>query len=98
MRRSDFHFDLPDELIAQMPLAERTASRLLCLNKTTGELADKQFADIESLLQPNDLLVLNNTKVINRVNESKEYLTKQKRTFAELILGKYRLRHIRLST
>jgi len=64
MRRSDFHFDLPDELIAQMPLAERTASRLLCLNKTTGELADKQFADIESLLQPNDLLVLNNTKVI----------------------------------
>ena len=64
MRRSDFHFDLPETLIAQQPLAERTASRLLCCDRVSGELADRQFADIEELLQPNDLLVLNNTKVI----------------------------------
>lgn len=64
MRRSDFHFDLPDDLIAQQPLAERTASRLLCVSKADGGLADRQFADIEALLNPGDLLVLNNTKVI----------------------------------
>lgn len=64
MRRSDFYFDLPDELIAQVPLAQRTASRLLCLDKATAVLSDRSFADIEELLKPNDLLVLNNTKVI----------------------------------
>ena len=64
MLRSDFHFDLPEELIAQQPLAERTASRLLCLSKSDGAVTDKQFADIEQLLAPGDLLVLNNTKVI----------------------------------
>lgn len=64
MHRSDFHFDLPEALIAQQPLAERTASLLLCCDKATGAVADKHFADIEQLLQPNDLLVLNNTKVI----------------------------------
>ena len=64
MRRSDFHFDLPDDLIAQYPLAERRASRLLCLDKVTGDQEDRQFADLPSLLRPNDLLVFNNTRVI----------------------------------
>lgn len=61
---SDFHFDLPEALIAQYPAAKRTGSRLLCLDRQTGELAHRQFPDLIDLLQPNDLLVLNNTKVI----------------------------------
>jgi len=64
MRRSDFHFELPDELIAQYPLAERCASRLLVVGRKGGELVDQQFSDFLSLLRPNDLLVFNNTKVI----------------------------------
>jgi len=63
MRRSDFNFELPPELIAQHPLAERTASRLLTL--LTGEMpCDRQFQDIADLLRPGDLLVMNNTRVI----------------------------------
>lgn len=64
MRRTDFHFDLPPELIAQQPLAERTASRLLCLDGASGALADRQFADLPDLLEPGDLLVFNDTRVI----------------------------------
>ena len=64
MRRSDFHFNLPDALIAQYPLAERRASRLLVLGRVTGQVADQQFTDLPSLLRPNDLLVFNNTRVI----------------------------------
>lgn len=63
MRRSDFHFDLPSELIAQHPLPERTASRLLTLLAGVGE-EDRLFPDIVGLLQPGDLLVMNNTRVI----------------------------------
>ena len=64
MKRSDFHFHLPEELIAQYPSAERSASRLLCLNGDNGELADMQFLQLPELLQPGDLLVFNNTRVI----------------------------------
>ncbi|WP_163144679.1 S-adenosylmethionine:tRNA ribosyltransferase-isomerase, partial [Arhodomonas sp. KWT] len=64
MDRSDFHFELPDELIASRPLAERTASRLLCLDGETGAVADRRFTDIAGLLAPGDLLVLNDTRVI----------------------------------
>lgn len=64
MKRTDFQFDLPNELIAQFPCSERTASRLLSLNGDSGELKDLQFIDFISLLKPNDLLVFNNTKVI----------------------------------
>jgi S-adenosylmethionine:tRNA ribosyltransferase-isomerase len=59
---SAFDFDLPPELIAQAPATERTASRLLDLSGTTIE--DKYFRDIEGLLNPGDLLVFNDTKVI----------------------------------
>ncbi|MCG8669428.1 MAG: tRNA preQ1(34) S-adenosylmethionine ribosyltransferase-isomerase QueA [Pseudomonadales bacterium] len=64
MKRSDFHFDLPEELIASFPAEQRSGSRLLCLDRFTGDVSDRQFVDIESLLQPGDLLVFNNTKVI----------------------------------
>lgn len=64
MRRSDFHFDLPSELIAQFPLPERSASRLLCLDGASGALADRQFRELPDLLSPNDLLVFNNTRVV----------------------------------
>ena len=64
MRRADFHFDLPPELIAQHPLAERGASRLLTLDGASGALADRLFQDLPTLLQPGDLLVFNDTKVV----------------------------------
>lgn len=64
MRRSDFHFELPTELIAQYPLPERSASRLLYLDGPTGELRDGRFRDLPDLLRPEDLLVFNNTRVL----------------------------------
>ena len=64
MRRTDFHYDLPSELIAQVPLPERSASRLLCLDGVTGTLADRLFADLPTLLRANDLLVFNDTRVV----------------------------------
>ncbi len=64
MRIEDFDFDLPKELIAQTPLKNREESRLLILNRKTGEIAHKHFYDIIDYLNPGDTLVLNNTKVI----------------------------------
>lgn len=64
MKTSDFYFDLPEELIAQDPLEDRSASRLLVLNKETGEREHKIFKNIVDYLNPGDCLVLNNTKVI----------------------------------
>ncbi|WP_150047437.1 tRNA preQ1(34) S-adenosylmethionine ribosyltransferase-isomerase QueA [Methylomonas rhizoryzae] len=64
MKKSDFNYSLPPELIAQKPLAERSASRLLHLERHNGRIKDCQFSDFLSLLQPNDLLVFNDTKVI----------------------------------
>jgi S-adenosylmethionine:tRNA ribosyltransferase-isomerase len=60
---SDFNFHLPEELIAQAPLADRSASRLLQVERSTGHLSDRGFRDFPGLLRPDDLLVLNNTKV-----------------------------------
>lgn len=64
MLRSDFHFDLPPELIAQEPLPQRSASRLLVLEATSGALQDRVFSDLPELLHPHDLLVFNDTQVI----------------------------------
>jgi S-adenosylmethionine:tRNA ribosyltransferase-isomerase len=61
---SDFDYDLPPELIAQHPATERSASRLLHLDATTGAMRDRRFADIVELLDANDLLVVNDTRVI----------------------------------
>lgn len=64
MKKSDFYFDLPTELIAQDPLLKRSDSRLLFLNKNTGELEHHVFSEIVDYLHPGDCLVLNDTKVI----------------------------------
>ncbi|HAS6360677.1 TPA: tRNA preQ1(34) S-adenosylmethionine ribosyltransferase-isomerase QueA [Vibrio vulnificus] len=64
MQVSDFHFDLPDELIARYPQSERTASRLLQLNGNTGAVKDGSFKDVLELVQAGDLVVFNNTRVI----------------------------------
>ena len=64
LKKSDFYFELPEELIAQDPLEDRASSRLLVLNKETGETEHHVFRDILQYLVPGDCLVLNNTKVI----------------------------------
>ncbi|MBQ2861012.1 MAG: tRNA preQ1(34) S-adenosylmethionine ribosyltransferase-isomerase QueA [Peptococcaceae bacterium] len=64
MRTDDFNFDLPEELIAQHPLAQRDHSRLLVLDKTSGSITHKRFDDILDYLVPGDVLVINNTRVI----------------------------------
>lgn len=64
VKKSDFYFDLPQELIAQDPLMDRAASRLLMLDKKSGQIQDGIFTDVAGLLQAGDCLVLNNTKVI----------------------------------
>ena len=64
MRVEDFNYDLPEELIAQTPLKNRTASKLLVLDKVNGNIEHKTFADIIDLLDSNDVLVLNDTKVL----------------------------------
>ena len=64
MRRADFSYELPEELIAQTPLAERSASRLLTLDGRTGALAELSIRDLPELLRAGDLLVFNDTRVI----------------------------------
>ena len=64
MKKSDFYYDLPQELIAQTPLADRSSSRLLHVDRATGAREHLHFRDIKQFLRPGDCLVLNNTKVI----------------------------------
>lgn len=64
MKKSDFWFDLPDHLIARFPQAQRTASRLLHLNRHTGAITHQQFPSVLDALRKGDLLVFNNTRVI----------------------------------
>ncbi|CCY71457.1 s-adenosylmethionine:tRNA ribosyltransferase-isomerase [Clostridium sp. CAG:921] len=64
MKTSDFYYDLPHELIAQTPLKNRAKSRMLLLDKKTGEMEDKIFEDIVDYIKPGDTLVLNDTKVL----------------------------------
>ncbi|MBC1756973.1 tRNA preQ1(34) S-adenosylmethionine ribosyltransferase-isomerase QueA [Listeria seeligeri] len=64
MKVEDFDFDLPEELIAQTPLLDRTSSRLMVLDKATGEIKDQYFTDILSYLHEGDALVLNDTRVL----------------------------------
>ena len=64
MKTSDFYYDLPQELIAQDPLEDRSASRLMVLDKETGEIQHHVFRDIINYLNPGDCLVINDTKVI----------------------------------
>lgn len=64
MTTKDFYYDLPPELIAQHPLDDRTSSKLLVMNRETGEIENKHFSDIMEYLNPGDCLVMNNTRVI----------------------------------
>lgn len=64
MNKTDFYYDLPDELIAQCPLKKRDNSRLMVLNRKNNTIADRHFSDITDYLHPGDLLVMNNTKVL----------------------------------
>lgn len=64
MQTSDFQYDLPDELIANYPAQKRSSSRLMCLDATTGKLLHRHFNQLLDFLQPEDLLVFNNTRVI----------------------------------
>jgi S-adenosylmethionine:tRNA ribosyltransferase-isomerase len=64
MQLADFHFDLPPELIAHRPAAQRSGSRLLCMDRQSGDVQHRRFMDFPALLQPADLLVFNNTRVI----------------------------------
>ena len=61
---SDFHYELPEELIAQHPPAVRGSSRMLTLDRRTGAFADRAFTDLPTLLQPGDLLILNDSRVL----------------------------------
>ncbi len=64
MKKSDFYFDLPQELIAQTPIEPRDRSRLLCLDRHSGAIAHRHFYDLTTLLRPGDLLVINDSKVL----------------------------------
>ena len=64
MKKSDFYYQLPNSLIAQQPLPERSASRMLCVDAVSGKIDDRQFSDLLDLISCNDLLVMNDTKVL----------------------------------
>ena len=64
LKKQDFYFDLPEELIAQTPLEDRSSSRLMVMDRETGEIEHKHFRDITEYLNEGDCLVLNETKVL----------------------------------
>lgn len=98
MRVTDFHFDLPDNLIARYPTEQRTASRLLTLNGNTGELQDQNFPDILNFLNPGDLLIFNNTRVIPARLYGRKPSGGKVEVLVERVLDEHRcLAHIRAS-
>jgi S-adenosylmethionine:tRNA ribosyltransferase-isomerase len=98
MNLSDFHFELPDELIARYPAAERTASRMLVLDGATGAIAHRQFVDLLDYLRPGDLLVFNNTRVIPARLFGRKESGGRIEILVERLLDTHRVRaHIRAS-
>ncbi len=98
MRVAHFQFDLPDELIARYPLAERRASRLLVLDGPSGAIAHQQFADLLSYLRPGDLMVFNNTRVIPARLFAKKLTGGKLEVLVERVLDTDRvLAHVRAS-
>lgn len=98
MKRSDFHFDLPEHLIARYPLAERTASRLLCLDGATCEIEHRGFTDLLDQLQSGDLLVFNNTRVIPARVWGRKPTGGKLEVLVERVLGEQEcLAHVRAS-
>ena len=98
MRRQDFYYDLPEELIAQEPLPQRTGSRLLVLNGNNGDIQHSQFNGLTDWLEPNDLLVFNNTRVI----PARLYGVKQTGGRVEILIERFleggsALAHVRAS-
>lgn len=98
MRVSDFDYQLPDDLIARYPAAQRTGSRLLSLDGDSGEVAHGQFADIEEHLRPGDLLVMNDTRVIPaRLFGRKASGGRVEMLIERLLDGRSALAHVRAS-
>ncbi|MBS9783149.1 MAG: tRNA preQ1(34) S-adenosylmethionine ribosyltransferase-isomerase QueA [Pasteurella sp.] len=98
MLLSDFHFDLPNELIARYPTKQRTASRLLYVNGETGEHKDQQFTDILEHINEGDLLIFNNTRVIPARLYGKKASGGKLEVLVERVLDEHRcLAHIRCS-
>ena len=64
MKKSDYYFELPPELIAQTPLEKRDSSRLMCMDRETGEVSHRVFSDLAELLRPGDCLVMNDSRVL----------------------------------
>ena len=95
---SDFHFDLPDNLIARYPTPERTASRLLKLDGNTGALTDQHFPDLLEDIQAGDLLIFNNTRVIPARLYGRKSSGGKLEVLVEGVLDEHRcLAHIRAS-
>ena len=95
---SDFHFDLPDNLIARYPTPERTASRLLKLDGNTGALTDQHFPDLLEDIQAGDLLIFNNTRVIPARLYGRKSSGGKLEVLVERVLDEHRcLAHIRAS-
>ncbi|MDP2566066.1 tRNA preQ1(34) S-adenosylmethionine ribosyltransferase-isomerase QueA [Pseudoalteromonas marina] len=98
MRVADFSFDLPDELIARFPKKDRTSSRLLSLDGPTGEISHKVFSDILELVNENDLLIFNNTRVIPARMFGQKASGGKIEVLVERVLDEHRvLAHVRAS-
>lgn len=98
MKVSDYHFDLPESLIAAYPMSERTASRLLALDGPSGKQQHLAFTDVLALVEPGDLMVFNNTRVIQaRLYGTKESGGKIEVLVERLINEKEVLAHVRAS-
>ena len=98
MKASDFDFELPEELIAQQPLPERRASRLLLLDPLSGARQDAHFAEIGDYLEPGDLLVFNNTRVFPARLFGRKHSGGKVELLVERLLGDRRvLAHLRAS-
>ncbi|HEC29818.1 MAG TPA: tRNA preQ1(34) S-adenosylmethionine ribosyltransferase-isomerase QueA [Gammaproteobacteria bacterium] len=98
MRRQDFQFELPEELIAQFPARQRAASRLLCVNRSGGVIQDRMFRDLPGLIHEGDLLVFNNTRVIPaRLFAHKETGGKVEILIERLVDNHNALAHVRAS-
>lgn len=98
MQVKDFHFDLPESLIASYPLEQRSQSRLLCLDGNNGALTHRTFSDVLELVQPGDLMVFNDTRVIPaRLFGQKESGGKVEVLIERVLDEKRALAHVRSS-
>jgi len=98
MQVKDFHFELPEELIASFPLEQRSASRLLSVNGDSGELNHGNFTDVLELIQPGDLMIFNDTRVIPaRLFGTKESGGKVEVLVERVLDDKRALTHVRSS-